>query len=514
MDLNNPDGIANLKEFSSQLAQNLLEDKDNPIILVPGFSGWGTPLFGSINYWGRIENIPKLLMDKGYSVIERACELYRQLTIGRLSVFDPATQEIEEQHDVDINYGNYFTLDPANSPTTLITQGRKRAILYSQSPERFIQWVWSKENPAHFICHSQGGNTVRYLISLMTQGSGGQHPEYFSEVKRGNWVISVTTLGTPHKGTTITDVIENFMLGSRDQLIKLLARLFATFSFNNPAQRSYDLQLDHWGICRQGNETFQEMRQRLESIPGPVSKWYNSQNNAFYDNSIKGVNMLHMKASPLSEDTYYFSLAFHSTVPFPSTWPPWTVEAAEGVLHSIPVVNIGAWVVDRILDAIGHIVGWAIILPLLNVRDVVRWVTRDVLNRLLRDTNYQVQLPLPGKYLPRKDVIPLMVPTVYAMGGQDLMSEQIDTLGPDLGDWYLNNGIVNTNSMRGPDDSIVRDIAAFPISDVNSYGARGLYWHFGTNSVMDHADEIGIFIKENTVCSLFYAKQKRQNPAG
>jgi triacylglycerol esterase/lipase EstA (alpha/beta hydrolase family) len=94
MDLNNPDGIANLKEFSNQLAQNLPENKDNPIILVPGFSGWGTPLFGSINYWGGIENIPKLLMDKGYSVIvtpiaplssnwERACELYRQLTIGR-----------------------------------------------------------------------------------------------------------------------------------------------------------------------------------------------------------------------------------------------------------------------------------------------------------------------------------------------------------------------------------------------------------------------------------------------
>jgi triacylglycerol esterase/lipase EstA (alpha/beta hydrolase family) len=127
-----------------------------------------------------------------------------------LSIFDPATQEIQEQHDVDINYGNYFTSDPANSPTTSITRGRKRAILYSQTPERFTQWVWSKVNPAHFICHSQGGNTVRYLISLMIQGSG-QHPEYFSEEKRGNWAISVTTLGTPHKGTTIIDVIENFM---------------------------------------------------------------------------------------------------------------------------------------------------------------------------------------------------------------------------------------------------------------------------------------------------------------
>ena len=252
------------------------------------------------------------------------------------------------------------------------------------------------------------------------------------------------------------------------------------------------------------------MRQRLESIPGPVSKWYKSNNNAFYDNSIKGVNELHRNTRASSADTYYFSLSFHSTIPFPSDWPPWTLEAAKAfpiplvnfirrVLYSIPLVNIGAWLVELILDAVGHAVGWTIVLPLLNLRDLVRWVTEDVLNRLLRETNYQVQLPPPGSYLPRKDVIPLMMPSVYAMGGQHLTQEQTDILGPNLGDWQINDGIVNTNSMRGPDDSIVRGITAFPISDIDSDGARGIYWHFGTNSQMDHADEIGIFIEENTV---------------
>ena len=61
---------------------------------VPGFSGWGPPLLGAINYWGGVEDIPKYLTDHGYTVIistiapissnwERACELYAQLRAGK-----------------------------------------------------------------------------------------------------------------------------------------------------------------------------------------------------------------------------------------------------------------------------------------------------------------------------------------------------------------------------------------------------------------------------------------------
>jgi hypothetical protein len=61
---------------------------------VPGFLGWGAPLFGTVNYFGGVIDIPKILVDRGYTVIvasvspissnwERACELYRQLTFGQ-----------------------------------------------------------------------------------------------------------------------------------------------------------------------------------------------------------------------------------------------------------------------------------------------------------------------------------------------------------------------------------------------------------------------------------------------
>lgn len=58
--------------------------------LVSGFTGWGRPLFGTINYWGGFESLPEILAQAGYKVIvvrigpvssnrERACEIWTQL---------------------------------------------------------------------------------------------------------------------------------------------------------------------------------------------------------------------------------------------------------------------------------------------------------------------------------------------------------------------------------------------------------------------------------------------------
>ena len=71
---------------------------------VPGFSGWGAPLLGSLNYWGGVQDIPNLLMKQGHTVIvssiaplssnwERACELYKELTCGKYVGFDILAQE-------------------------------------------------------------------------------------------------------------------------------------------------------------------------------------------------------------------------------------------------------------------------------------------------------------------------------------------------------------------------------------------------------------------------------------
>jgi hypothetical protein len=289
----------------------------------------------------------------------------------------------------------------------------------------------------------------------------------------------------------------------------LLGRLFATLSYKIPALQTYDLQLGHWGIGRVGNESFQDMRARLEDLNGPVRRWALSRHNAFYDNSIKGVSELPEATTKPSAHIYYFTLSFHATVPFPSAYPQWAPEAAgtfpisllqfaRAILQHIPIVG---GLAERLLNNLVGVSGWAVFSASVRLRDLSLWVTVDVVQRLLRTFGYNLILPTPGKYLPRRDVIPLMLPTVYAMGGQDLSDDEKEILGPNRGNWYLNDGIVNTASMNGPIGAEVFDITNFPTSepDIRTSEARGRYWDFGVNDKMDHADEIGVWVERTTV---------------
>lgn len=110
---------------------------------------------------------------------------------------------------MDISYGDFFK-DSSTGPEKTEVEHRKRAILFTNDMEKYQNWRWSKKNKAHFICHSQGGTTVRLLISLMAR-SDPRHQMYFGEPGRDDWAISVTTLGTPHKGTTICDVVRRLL---------------------------------------------------------------------------------------------------------------------------------------------------------------------------------------------------------------------------------------------------------------------------------------------------------------
>jgi hypothetical protein len=290
-----------------------------------------------------------------------------------------------------------------------------------------------------------------------------------------------------------------------------LARLFATVSFYPPEKRTYDFQLDHWGIRRNASETFQHMLVRLESNPGPVWKWLTSNYSALYDNSIKGVHDLSLKAVNTSAKIYYFSLSFDATVPFPRDWPAWGRDAiasfpvnigdfVRAALENLPIPSLLQRTIQIVIDRFITL-GWIVITNVTSFRSFVGWITDAVLTRTLHELGYNLVLPMPGRYVPRRDVIPIMLPTVYAMGGQDLTPVQRGLLGPNLGDWYRNDGIVNTESMRGPHDSFVRSVSSLPDFNFSSPGKRGTYWHFGVNNQMDHADEIGVFIEQNTVRS-------------
>lgn len=107
-----------------------------------------------------------------------------------------------------------------------------RAVLFGNIPVTW-DWRWSSKSPVHFICHSQGGNSVRYLIELLkgthtdlfpgapspTEDHQGRVPDSTSKDDQTwvpdfptknyqDWVASVVTIGTPHRGTTVTDVVQ------------------------------------------------------------------------------------------------------------------------------------------------------------------------------------------------------------------------------------------------------------------------------------------------------------------
>ncbi len=106
-----------------------------------------------------------------------------------------------------------------------------------------------------------------------------------------------------------------------------------------------------------------------------------------------------------------------------------------------------------------------------------------------------------------KDVLPLLLPTVYAMGARDPLAQprlesRKEIIGNNSVEWLLNDGVVNTISMRGPrGEDVIREVESdgFPLAESSAADVRGKYWHFGTTDYLDHADEIGVWITEETV---------------
>jgi hypothetical protein len=132
----------------------------------------------------------------------------------------------------------------------------------------------------------------------------------FSRTDEQARVKAVITLGTPHKGPTLTDVAEvdkkalpvqwPFQLHSQKflendpQMMNIIVDFITSCSFADRRERIYDLGLDHWGFHRLGTETYQDMRERIAPA---VRAWWHSKVNGIYDNSIFGVTALNTLAA-------------------------------------------------------------------------------------------------------------------------------------------------------------------------------------------------------------------------
>jgi triacylglycerol lipase len=269
---------------------------DAPIILLHGFSGWGRDEALGFNYWGGIVDVQEHLKQHDYQVFttasgpfssswDRACEIFAQIKGGV------------------VDYGK------AHSDN----HGHAR---FGKSFEGFYpEWgtvnsETKKLNKVHLIAHSQGGLDSRILVQLLNKGyleeqhTMADNVENLSPLFRGNndWIHSVTTLSTPHDGTTLASSVFR-ILPNHQQVTTYISSMWSALGL--PA---YDWKLSQWGLERGEEEAYDDFQLRVEDS----AFWRTSRDNASWYLSPEGAREMNgwVHAQP---NVFYFSYGSQQT---------------------------------------------------------------------------------------------------------------------------------------------------------------------------------------------------------
>ena len=264
--------------FSGLFAQNKY-----PIILVHGFMGWGREEMGSYRYWGGKYDIEQILKDEGFEVYtasvgpissnwDRAIELFYQIKGGQ------------------VDYGKFHS-----EKYGLIQkpEGKKYKGLYPS---------WNQDNPIHLIGHSMGGQTIRmldYLLrtSIADSSQKIEKNKILGMVHNG-WIKSITSISTPHNGTTLTDIMTTGIPFLQD-FIALAAVVGNSF---------YNFDLEQWGFNRNEEERWGDYFDRMKTHPA-----WGTKNIVAWDVSIEGAREMNTFCTA-NQNIYYFSYATSNTI--------------------------------------------------------------------------------------------------------------------------------------------------------------------------------------------------------
>ncbi|KAF1328390.1 Myosin heavy chain, partial [Globisporangium splendens] len=233
-------------ESANAFAPNaVLEGNKYPIVLVHGFAGWGRDELLGIKYWGGFQgDLQEQLKSQGHTVFtasvgpyssnwDRACELYAQIKGTTV--------------DFGATHSKHF--DHARLGHTY-SQG-----LYPQWGD--VDPTTGGINKIHLIGHSMGGTTIRMLAQMLAHGSAGAPWGQEANASRESlfaggkdWVHSITTISSPHLGSTVVDEISK--LGG-STLKHVFFGIFAAFGVvGNSTEHFYDVKMDQWGIDAKG----------------------------------------------------------------------------------------------------------------------------------------------------------------------------------------------------------------------------------------------------------------------
>lgn len=269
------------------------ENEKIPVILVHGVMGWGRDDLSGFYYWGGITDLEAELRARGYDVRtagvgpvssswDRACELYACIKGGK------------------VDYGRVHSS----------RFGHER--FGGEYPGLFPEWGTpdpesDETRKVHIIGHSMGGQTARHLAYLLQYGSVEEAESVnMNPLFEGGkeWVMSVTTISTPHDGSTMIESVD-----MRNRFLLYAAGLFAAISETEEFP-AYDLRLSQWGLVKQPDETWATYRRRVMEH----HLWSRSKDIATWDVSVDGAAELN-RVLPADPDIYYFSWASDNTKP-------------------------------------------------------------------------------------------------------------------------------------------------------------------------------------------------------
>ncbi|MBA64340.1 MAG: lipase [Candidatus Marinimicrobia bacterium] len=260
----------------------LLAQNNYPIVLIHGFMGWGPNEMGGYSYWGGDSSLIKELERNGSKVIE--------VSVGPISSnWDRAVESYYQIKGGQVDYG--------------LSHSQKNRIIQKPKNKKYDGFYpqWDNEHPIHIISHSMGGQTARMLAYLLSQEfliseERYEQSQLLGETNLG-WIKSITSIATPHDGTTLTYIITNTI--PFVQYFAGIAGILGNNYFN------FDLQ--HFGFNREKNESWISYVTRISQ-----SSIINTNNFSTYDLSLDGAMELngYLQASP---EIYYFSFVTSTT---------------------------------------------------------------------------------------------------------------------------------------------------------------------------------------------------------
>ena len=263
--------------FSFLLAQN-----NYPVVLIHGFMGWGPDEMGDYSYWGGNKNYIDSLRSEGHKIIE--------VSVGPISSnWDRAIEVFYQLKGGQVDYGFY------HSQKNKIIQKPKEKIYKGLYPE------WNQYFPVHIIGHSMGGQTARMLIYLLSQEIYQDSVKKEESILLGEshtgWIKSITTISTPHDGTTLEHIITSAI-----PFVQYFAGIAGLFGNNY-----FHFDLEQFGFNKSENESWLGFINRLNK--NAITK---TKNFSSYDLSLNGARDLN-GYSQVSPEVYYFSFVTSTT---------------------------------------------------------------------------------------------------------------------------------------------------------------------------------------------------------